>query len=57
MTSQFDEPPAKLFALEIDGEVKIEFRTKAGAERAAVELKRRFQTLQICVYEQEQDLE
>ena len=56
MDSQLNDSSIKLFALEIDDEVKVEFRTKVGAERAAVELKRRFQTLQICVYEQKQDI-
>lgn len=39
------------FALEIDGRIKTEFSTKDGAERGALELKRRFPMLQIYVYE------
>ena len=45
--------PKTGYALEIDGRIKTEFSTKEGAERGAVELKRRFPTLQIRVYDAE----
>jgi len=43
--------PKAGFALEIDGRIKTEFSTKDGAERSAMELKRRFPMLQIRVYD------
>jgi hypothetical protein len=45
------ELPKSDFALEIDGRLKTEFSTKEGAEHGAVELKRRFPTLQIRIYD------
>jgi hypothetical protein len=45
--------PKTGYALEIDGRIKTEFSTKEGAERGAIELKRRFPTLQIRVYDAE----
>jgi hypothetical protein len=42
--------PKSGFALEIDGRLKAEFSTKAGAEHGAVELERRFPALQIRIY-------
>jgi hypothetical protein len=43
--------PKAGFALEIDGRVKTEFSTKEGAERGAIELKRRFPMLQVRIYD------
>jgi hypothetical protein len=45
------DPPKTGFALEIDGRIKTEFTTLEGAEQGALELKRRFPTLQIRVYD------
>ena len=45
------ELPKSGFALEIDGRLKTEFSTREGAEQGAVELKRRFPTLQIRIYD------
>ena len=45
------ELPKTGFALEIDGRLKAEFSTKAGAEQGAMELKRRFPMLQIRIYD------
>ena len=47
MAAHTIELPKTGFALEIDGRLKAEFSTKAGAEQGAVELKRRFPMLQI----------
>jgi hypothetical protein len=43
--------PKTGFALEIDGRIKTEFTTRESAEQGALELKRRFPTLQIRVYD------
>ena len=43
--------PKAGFAIEIDGGIKAEFDTREGAETGAIELKRRFPTLQIRVYD------
>jgi hypothetical protein len=45
------ELPRSGFALEVDGRLKTEFETKEGAERGAIELKRRFPMLQIRIYD------
>ena len=45
------ELPKSGFALEIDGRLKTEFSTREGAERGAIELKRRFPMLQIRIYD------
>jgi hypothetical protein len=45
------ELPKAGFALEIDGRLKTEFATKEGAEKGAVELKRRFPMLQVRIYD------
>jgi hypothetical protein len=45
------ELPKSGFAIEIDGRLKTEFSTKEGAERGAIELKRRFPMLQIRIYD------
>jgi hypothetical protein len=49
MPSRTIELPKNGFALEIDGRLKTEFSTKAGAEQGAIELKRRFPTLQMRI--------
>ena len=51
MPNRTMELPKSGFALEIDGCLKTEFSTKEGAEHGAVELKRRFPTLQIRIYD------
>jgi len=43
--------PASGYALVIDGRIKTEFSTKEGAEQGAFDLKRRFPSLQIGVYD------
>jgi hypothetical protein len=45
------ELPKSGFALDIDGRLKTEFSTRAGAEHGAIELKRRFPMLQIRIYD------
>ena len=45
------EVPKSGFTLEINGRLKTEFSTKEGAEHGVVELKRRFPTLQIRIYD------
>ena len=45
------ELPKTGFAIEIDGLLKTEFSTKEGAELGATELKRRFPTLQVRIYD------
>jgi len=42
MPNHSTELPKAGFALEVDGRLKTEFVTKEGAEKGAVELKRRF---------------
>jgi hypothetical protein len=51
MALRSNELPTTGFALEIDGRIKTEFDTRAGAESGAIELKRRFPALQIRVYD------
>jgi hypothetical protein len=43
--------PASGYALVVDGRIKTEFSTKEGAEQGASDLKRRFPSLQIGVYD------
>ncbi len=43
--------PTTGFSLEIDGRMKTEFATKEGAERGAIELKQRFPTLQVRIFD------
>ena len=45
------ELPKTGFALEIDGLLKTEFSTQEGAERGAIELKKRFPMLQIRIFD------
>ena len=47
MAPRSNELPKTGFALEIDGRVKTEFKTREGAESGAIELKRRFPSLRI----------
>jgi hypothetical protein len=47
------ELPATGYALEVDGRMKTEFKTKDGARIGAQELKRRFPTLRIKIYDAE----
>jgi hypothetical protein len=51
MPTRTIELPKTGFAIEIDGRLKTEFATRAGAELGAIELKRRFPMLQIRVFE------
>jgi hypothetical protein len=51
MPSRSIELPESGFAIEIDRRPKTEFSTREGAERGAVELKRRFPMLQIRIYD------
>ena len=51
MSGHSIELPKSGFVLEIDGRLKTEFSTKEGAEHGAIELKRRFQMLQIRIYD------
>jgi hypothetical protein len=51
MPGQTIELPKSGFALEIDGRLKTEFSTREGAERGAIELKRRFPMLQRRIYD------
>jgi hypothetical protein len=39
------------YALEVDGRIKTEFQTKEGAQKGAAELKSRFPSLQIKIYD------
>jgi hypothetical protein len=45
--------PTTGYALEVDGCMKIEFKTKDGARIGAQELKRRFPNLRIKIYDAE----
>jgi len=45
------ERPNAGYALEVDGRIKTEFQTKEGAKKGAIELKSRFPTLQIKIYD------
>jgi hypothetical protein len=51
MALQSSELPKTGFALEVDGRIKTEFDTREGADRGAIELKRRFPMLQIRIYD------
>ncbi len=51
MTLHSSELPKTGFAIEVDGRIKTEFDTKEGADRGAIELKRRFPMLQIRIYD------
>ncbi|QOZ51574.1 hypothetical protein XH90_09405 [Bradyrhizobium sp. CCBAU 53338] len=45
--------PASGFALIVDGRVKTEFTTREGADSGARDLKQRFPSLQIRIYDAE----
>jgi hypothetical protein len=45
------ELPNSGYAIEIDGRVNTEFATREGAELGAIELKRRFPTLQVRIFD------
>ena len=45
--------PASGYALEVDGRLKVEFATRAGARAGGEELKKRFPRLQIRIYDAE----
>jgi hypothetical protein len=47
------ELPTTGYALEVDGRLKTEFETKEGAWTGAMELKKRFPTLRVKVYDAE----
>jgi hypothetical protein len=51
MPNRSIELPKSGFAIEIDCRPKTEFSAREGAERGAVELKRRFPMLQIRIYD------
>jgi hypothetical protein len=50
MPKPAQEMPTSGYALVVDGQVKIEFKTEEGAKQGARDLKRRFPTLQIRLY-------
>ena len=43
--------PTMGYALEVDGRLKAEFETKDGVRTGAAELKKRFPTLRVKVYD------
>jgi hypothetical protein len=45
------ELPASGYALEVDGRLKAEFKTKDGARAGAEELKKRFPMLRVRIYD------
>ncbi len=45
------ELPTAGYALEVDGRLKTEFKTKEGAQQGAAELKRRFPMLRVKIYD------
>jgi hypothetical protein len=45
------ELPVSCYALEVDGRLKAEFATRDGARAGGAELKKRFPTLQIKIYD------
>jgi hypothetical protein len=51
MQKMISNCPASGYALLVDGRVKAEFSAKEGAEQGALDLKRRFLSLQIGVYD------
>jgi hypothetical protein len=53
MVAAVRELPAAGYALEVDGRMKTEFKTKDGARIGAQELKRRFPMLRIKIYDAE----
>lgn len=53
MVEAVHELPTTGYALEVDGRMKTEFKTKDGARIGAQELKRRFPMLRIEIYDTE----
>lgn len=53
MVAAAHDLPASGYALEVDGRLKAEFATRDGAKTGAVELKKRFPTLRIRIYDAE----
>jgi len=53
MVAATHELPATGYALEVDGRMKTEFKTRDGARIGAQELKRRFPMLRIKIYDAE----
>ena len=51
MVAATRELPASGYALEVDGRLKAEFATKAGARAGGEELKKRFPMLRIRIYD------
>jgi hypothetical protein len=51
MVAATAELPATGYALEVDGHLKTEFKTKEGAQRGAEELKKRFPILKVKIYD------
>ena len=53
MVAAVRELPIMGYALEVDGRMKTEFKTREGARIGAQELKRRFPMLRIKIYDAE----
>jgi hypothetical protein len=51
MVAVATELPATGYALEVDGRLKTEFKTKEGAQKGAEELKKRFPILKVKIYD------
>jgi hypothetical protein len=51
MVAAIRELPASGYALEVDGRFKAQFATRDGARAGAEELKKRFPTLQVQIYD------
>lgn len=51
MVAAVGELPTSGYALEVDGRLKAEFTTRDGAKAGAEELKRRFPTLRVRIYD------
>ena len=51
MAGSAQELPDRGYALEVDGRMKAEFATRDGAKAGGEELKRRFPTLQVRIYD------
>jgi hypothetical protein len=53
MVAAAHELPASGYALEVDGRFKAEFATRDGAKTGGEELKKRFPTLRMRIYDAE----
>jgi hypothetical protein len=51
MVAAATELPATGYALEVDGRLKTEFKTREGAQKGAEELKKRFPILKVKIYD------